>query len=176
MITQNIPANSVWLDIFLFYVNTSGNVVKVTEDRRLVLDSSPCNGLAYEYLKWIGPTGGWLYYMFIKNQYHDITTSNAAISEIFISDYTAADSSQQLISIDAQKGITIGANDLPSEEIEVLSSIIYSTKIYRLVDKSTNQWQGVIADTKSLKMYQTNSQSGDFEIKILLPQINTQKA
>jgi hypothetical protein len=176
MITQNIPANSIWLDIFLFYVNTSGNVVKVTEDRRLTLDNSPCNGLPYEYIKWIGPTGGWLYYMFVKNQIHEINTSNAAISEIFIDDYTTADSSQQLISIDAQKAITMGANDLPAEEIEVLSSIVYSPKVYRLIDAATNTWQGVIVSTNSLKMYQTYGGVGDFEVKILLPQINTQKA
>jgi len=175
-ITQNIPAGSMYLDVFLFYTDTSGNNIPVTESRRLLIDSSPCNGLPYEYLKWMGPTGGWLYYMLIKNQIHEINTSNSVITERFISDYATADSTQQLISIDAQKKITAGKNDVHATEAEALASILYSPKVYRLVDAATNTWQGVIVDTNSLKMYQTYEGRGDFEISYLLPEINTQRA
>jgi hypothetical protein len=174
-ITQNIPANSVWLDVFLFYTDTSGNNISVTENRRLLLDNAPCNGLPYEYLKWMGPTGGWQYYMFIKNQLHEIGTSNPVIVENYIFDYAAADSTQQQISINAQKAITVGVNDVGIDEAEALSTLLYSPKVYRLVNKDLNTWQGVIIDTRSLKMYQTGGGIGDFEIKLLLPEINTQK-
>lgn len=173
-ITQNIPANSVWLDVFLFYTDGSDNNIPVTESRRLLLDNSPCNGLPYEYLKWMGPSGGWLYYMFIKNQIHEINTSNAVLMERFIDDYATADSSQQLIGISAQKKITAGKNDISADEAEALATILYSPKVYRLVDAATNTWQGVIIDTTSLKMYQTYGQTGDFEISYLLPEVNVQ--
>jgi hypothetical protein len=175
-ITQNIPADSIYLDVFLFYTDTSGHNIPVTESKRLLIDSSPCNGLPYEYLKWMAPGGGWLYYMLIKNQIHEINTSNPVITERFISDYATADSSQQLISIDAQKKITAGKNDVPAAEAEVLATLLYSPKVYRLVDAATNTWQGVIVDTKSLKMYQTYEGRGDFEISYLLPEVNTQRA
>ncbi|OCX52671.1 hypothetical protein BEL04_14590 [Mucilaginibacter sp. PPCGB 2223] len=175
-ITQNIPAGSIYLDVFLFYTDTSGQNIQVTESKRLLLDSSPCNGLPYEYLKWMAPSGGWLYYMFIKNQFHELNTSNPVITERFISDYATADSTQQLISIDAQKKITAGKNDVPAAEAEVLATLLYSPKVYRLVDAATNTWQGVIIDTKSLKMYQTYEGRGDFEIAFLLPEVNTQRA
>ncbi len=174
-ITQNIPANSVWLDVFLFYTDPSGNDIHITESRRLLLDNSPCNSLPYEYLKWIGPTGGWMYYMLIKNQLHEIATGNQVITERYIADYSTADSSQQLVSISAQKKITAGKNDISADEAEALSTILYSSKVYRLVNKELNKWQCVIIDTKSLKMYQTYSQTGDFEITYLLPEINTQR-
>lgn len=151
-ITQSIPVQSIYLDVFLFYTDTSGQNITVTESKRLLIDSSPCNGLPYEYLKWMAPCGGWLYYMLIKNQIHELGTSNPVITQRFISDYAAADSSQQLISIDAQKKITAGKNDVPAAEAEVLATLLYSPKVYRLVDAATNTWQGVIVDTKSLKM------------------------
>ncbi|MBW4889858.1 hypothetical protein KXQ82_09030 [Mucilaginibacter sp. HMF5004] len=175
-ITQNIPANSIWLDIFLFYTNTSGANIQITEARRLLLDNSPCNGLPYEYLKWIGPTGGWMYYMFIKNQLHEIATNNSVITETYISDYATADGTQQQVSINAQKSITAGVNDVSIDEAEALSTLMYSPKVYRLVNKELNIWQAVIIDTKSLKMYQTSGGIGDFEIRFLLPEINTQRA
>lgn len=175
-ITQSIPAASVYLDVFLFYTDTSGNNIPVTESKRLLIDSSPCNGLPYEYLKWMAPSGGWLYYMLIKNQIHELNTSNPVVTERFISDYATADSSQQLISIEAQKKITAGKNDVPAAEAEVLATLLYSPKVYRLVDAATNTWQGVIMDTKSLKMYQTYEGRGDFEISYLLPQVNVQRA
>jgi hypothetical protein len=174
-ITQNIPANSVWLDVFLFYVDTSGNNVQITESRRLLIDSSPCNGLPYEYLKWMGPNGGWLYYMFIKNQHHEIATKSQVLYERYIDDYAVADSTQQQTSIAAQKSVILGANDLSADEADALSTLLYSPKVYRLIDKATNTWQGVIIETNSLKLYQTDSLLGDFEIKILLPEINTQR-
>jgi hypothetical protein len=174
-ITQNIPANSIWLDVFLFYIDSTGNQIQITEARRLRLDHSPCNGLPYEYLKWIGPTGGWMYYMFTKNQLHEMATKNPVITEKYIFDYATADSTQQQISIDAQKAITLGVNDVSTDEAEGLSTILYSPKVYRLVNKDLNTWQSVIVDTKSQKMYQTYGGLGDFEIKILLPEINTQK-
>jgi hypothetical protein len=174
-ITQSIPANSVWLDVFLFYTDNSGTNIPVTEKRRLLLDNSPCNGLPYEYLKWMGPTGGWLYYMFTKNQLHELATSNSVLMERYISDYASADSSHDLISISAQRKITAGKNDIPAHEAEALATILYSPKVYRLVDATTNTWQGVIIDTKSLKMYQTYGQTGDFEISYLLPEVNVQR-
>ncbi|MEO6521358.1 MAG: hypothetical protein ABIN91_06770 [Mucilaginibacter sp.] len=175
-ISQNLPANSIWLDVFLFYTDGSGNNIRVTENRRLLLDNSPCNGLPYEYLKWVGPTGGWLYYLFTKNQLHELNTSNPVLMERYISDYAAADSSHDLISISAQRKITAGKNDIPAHEAEALATILYSPKVYRLVDADTNTWQGVIIDTKSIKMYQTYGNTGDFEISYLLPEVNTQRA
>jgi hypothetical protein len=175
-ITQNIPANSVWLDVFLFYTDASGNDIQVTENRRLLIDSAPCNNDPYEYLKWIGPTGGWMYYMLLKNQIYEINTSNAVLMERYIEDYATADSSQELISITAQKRITAGANDIAADEAEGLATILYSPKVYRLVDKASNQWQTVIMDTQSLKMYQTYGNLGDFEISYLLPEINVQRS
>ena len=111
-ITQNIPANSNWLDVFLYYTDGSGNNIPVTESRRLLLDNSPCNSLPYEYLKWMGPTGGWMYYLFTTNQSHEINTGNAVITERYIADYAVADSTQQLVSISAQQTITVGKNDI----------------------------------------------------------------
>ncbi|RKR84900.1 hypothetical protein BDD43_5153 [Mucilaginibacter gracilis] len=175
-ITQNIPANSNWLDVFLFYTDGQGNNIPVTESRRLLLDKSPCNGLPYEYLKWMGPTGGWLYYMLIKNQIHEITTTNPVLMDRYIADYAAADSTQQLISISAKKKITAGKNDIPAYEAEALATLLYSPKVYRLVNAATNTWQGVIIDTTSLKMYQTYGQTGDFEIAFILPEVNVQRA
>jgi hypothetical protein len=174
-ITQNIPANSIWLDVFVFYTDGSGNNIPVTENRRLLLDNSPCNALPYEYLKWMGPTGGWMYYMLIKNQIHEINTSNQVLMEPYITDYAAADSTQQLISISAQRKITAGKNDIPAAEAEALATLLYSPKVYRLVDAVSNTWQGVIIDTQSLKMYQTYDQTGDFEISYLLPEVNVQR-
>lgn len=174
-ITQSIPAGSVWLDVFLFYTDSADNVIPVTESRRLLLDNSPCNGLPYEYLKWIGPTGGWMYYMLIKNQFHELNTNNAVLMDRFISDYATADTSTDLISISAQRKITAGKNDIPAAEAEALATILYSPKVYRLVNAATNTWQGVIVDTRSLKMYQTYGQTGDFEITYLLPEINVQR-
>jgi hypothetical protein len=112
----------------------------------------------------------------IKNQLHELNTGNQVITERYIADYALADSSQQLVSISAQKKITAGKNDIPADEAEALATMLYSPKVYRLVDKDANIWQGVIIDTKSLKMYQTYGQSGDFEISYLLPEINTQRA
>jgi len=176
-ITQSIPASSVYLDVFLFYNDPhTNNIIPITQTKRLLLDNTPCNALPYEYLKWLGPSGGWLYYLFIKNQIHELNTNNAVVSERFISNYALADSSQQLISIDAQKRITLGKNDVTAAEAEALATILYSPKVYRLVDAASNTWQGVMVDTKSIKMYQTYEARGDFEISILLPEINTQKA
>lgn len=173
-ITQYIPANSNWLDVFVYYTDAAGNNIPVTESRRLLLDNSPCNGLPYEYLKWMGPSGSWMYYMLVKNQLHEMNTSATIITERYIDDYAAADSTQQLISISAQRKITAGKNDIPAAEAEALATILYSPKVYRLVDAATNTWQGVIIDTKSLKMYQTYGQLGDFEISYLLPEGNVQ--
>jgi hypothetical protein len=174
-IKQNIPAGSTWLDVFLFYTDGQGNNIPVTESRRLLLDNSPCNGYPYEYLKWMGPTGGWLYYMFIQNQLHELNTADNVLMERYIEDYATANSSQQLISISAQKRITAGKNDVSADEAEALATLLYSPQVYRLVDAATNTWQGVIVDTKSIKMYQTYGQRGDFEISYLLPEVNTQR-
>jgi hypothetical protein len=174
--THNIPANSHYLDIWLYYVDGSGYEVPVTETKRLKLDSAPTNALPYEYLKWMGPTGGWNYYMLVKNQIHEMATRNAVLMERYIDDYAAADSTQQLISITAQKRITAGKNDIPAHEAEALATILYSPKVYRLVDAATNTWQGVIMDTQSLKLYQTYGRLGDFEISYLLPEVNVQRA
>lgn len=174
-ITQSIPAGSIWLDVFLFYTDGTGNNILVTESRRLLLDNSPCNALPCEYLKWMGPTGGWMYYMLIKNQYHEMNTSSPVLMERYIDDYAAADSSTDLVSISAQRKITAGKNDIPAAEAEALATILYSPKVYRLVNATSNTWQGVIIDTKSLKMYQTYGQTGDFEISYLLPEINVQR-
>ena len=171
---QNIPAASQWLDVFLFYTDASGNNIPVTESRRLLLDNSPCNGLPYEYLKWMGPSGGWLYYLFIKNQLHELQTANTVLMDRYIDDYATADSTQNLVSINAQKRITAGKNDIPATEAETLATLLYSPKVYRLIDATSNTWQGVIIDTKSLKMYQTEGQLGDFEISYLLPEVNVQ--
>jgi hypothetical protein len=175
-ITPSIPASSIWLDVFLFYTDDTGTDIRVTETRRLLLDNSPCNALPYEYLKWMGPTGGWLYYMFTTNQFHEVNTSNNVVIDRFITDYASADSTQQLISISAQKKITVGKNDIPAAEADVLATLLYSPKVYRLVNAATNTWQGVIVDTTSLKLYQTYGQTGDFEISYLLPAVNVQCA
>jgi len=87
-----------------------------------------------------------------------------------------ADSTQQLVSISAQQTVTVGKNDISADEAEALATLLYSPKVYRLIDQATNLWQGVIIDTKSLKMYQTYGQTGDFEISFLLPEVNTQRS
>ena len=173
MLSQSAPLGSYYADIYLFYIDNNGNNIRITETKRLLLDNAPCNGLPYEYLKWMGPSGGWLYYLFSTNQIHEVNATNPVITNLFIADYAKADSTQQLLSINAQKAITLGANDLPAAEIEVLATLLYAPKVYRLVDAPSNTWQGVMVDTKSLKLYQTYGNTGDFELKILLPDVNT---
>lgn len=159
--------------VYLYYMD-GVQEVRITEIKILRVSQKPdCKN--YKYLKWIGPKGGWNYALFDFKAEHSLDIGEVQSVERFIEDYATQDTSEDVISKSATRKVTVGKNGVSANELEALSTMLYSPKVYVLTSENPITWHTVVIESKGGKLYDTVYDRGDFEITYRLPALNTQK-
>jgi len=149
-LTGAYPANAFYLSVQLFYTNSAGTRIFITNPL-IVSISKQCQDYFY-YLKWIGKHGAWNYYLFNYNQNQNLKVQNLQLRENRITDYLNADGVQDVISKVANLSVTVHANDIPNNDADGIRSIYSSPKVMAYINGG---WQTVILDIASFILRDT---------------------
>jgi len=171
-INLDLPLNVYYFTIAVYYNDTNGNPVQITQTQSVRVDHAPdINGI---YMRWIGLTGSWNYYRFNYNQEISLDVQNATIIKNFVQDWQEQDGVEEVISKDAGQKMKLMAEDLSVFDIKGLQSIKYSPKVQMMTNASPVQWQTVVLNTATFSEYETINGQAPFSITFNMPSINIQ--
>jgi hypothetical protein len=167
-----MPLNVYYFTIAVYYNDTNGNPVQITQTQSVRVDHAPdINGI---YMRWIGLTGSWNYYRFNYNQEISLDVQNATIIKNFVQDWQEQDGVEEVISKDAGQKMKLMAEDLSISDIKGLQSIKYSPKVQMMTNANPVQWQTVVLNTATFSEYETINGQAPFSITFNMPSINIQ--
>lgn len=131
------------------------------------------------YLKWINANGGWNYFMFTGTQARGLKTSSLGIFSKFISDLYTAEGDGEYLGKEAVPELTLGAEQLDSYDVELIESLISSTKVMMLTNPDTwadtlEVWQTVKIEPGTIATKITKNTLNKIEFKMLLPELQIQ--
>ncbi len=171
-INLDLPLNVYYFTIAVYYNDTNGNPVQITQTQSVRVDHAPdINGI---YMRWIGLTGSWNYYRFNYNQEISLDVQNATIIKNFVQDWQEQDGVEEVISKDAGQKMKLMAEDLSISDIKGLQSIKYSPKVQMMTNANPVQWQTVVLNTATFTEYETINGQAPFSITFNMPSINIQ--
>jgi hypothetical protein len=167
-----MPLEAYYFTLAVFYNDTNGNPVQLTQTQTIRVDHTPdINGV---YMRWIGLTGSWNYYRFNYNQEISLDVQNATIIKNFVQNWQTQDGIEEVISKDAGQKMKLMAEDLSVADIKGLQSIKYSPKVQMLVNTNPVKWQTVVLNTATFSEYETVNGQAPFSITFNMPSINIQ--
>lgn len=167
------PALTHFVDVYLYILNEDLTETRITEIKRVkIVQKKPCN---YQLLKWIGPQGGWNYALFDFKTERTIDISEVQTIDRFVADYETEDGNVDVVSKAAVKKTTVGKDNVSIQEANAIATLMYSPKVYLLINEVPLKWQTVLIDTKGGQLFDTKSDLGDIELTYKHPEINTQK-
>lgn len=172
MVGHSLPDTAVRLEVYVYYRDDTGAAVRITEVKQISVRSLPCSD--YQYLKWIGPKGGWNYSMFDFRATVSLDVEETETVDHYLSDYESQDATSDVIYKTGSKTVTVGKNGLEASEMEVAASLLMSPKVYLLTSLNPIRWQTVIVEAKGTELYDTRQKRGDIEFKFRLPAMNVQ--
>jgi hypothetical protein len=96
-------------------------------------------------VKWVNQQGGIDYWMFSRRQLFKREVSNVEIFSPVVTDSETAKGFSQILGVDGIEKVTVGAENITSNEYESISKLIYSPKIEWFNEK-LQKWQTLIID------------------------------
>lgn len=171
-INLDMPLEAYYFTLAVFYDDTNGNPVQLTQTQTIRVDHTPdINGV---YMRWIGLTGSWNYFRFNYNQEISLDVQNATIIKNFVQNWQIQDGIEEVISKDAGQKMKLMAEDLSVADIKGLQSVKYSPKVQMLVSANPVKWQTVVLNTATFSEYETINGQAPFSITFNMPSINIQ--
>jgi hypothetical protein len=179
----------VALDLELIYTSITSNTgVEITSNagdiiivgdvtytaKSLLNVENLCTPSAPFYIRWINRMGGWEFWMFqhrqtFENTLQKVTTFYADAWDL----KSGSPVSGEVLTMEAQDTVTVGAEGLTSEEFNVLRYLIYSPHV-ELYDKDENEWSRIYCE-KGKATENTRQASQSIEINFILPRVKMQK-
>lgn len=153
--------------------------MKITETKRIRYDDL-CKDNPI-YLSWINTLGGRCYWLFSRNQFISFGTGEETIFENAVIDLENSEAFQEVLSLQAGKGMILGCNNIDRNDIEYIKSILYSPKVQILDNPDTwttegCKWTTVIVVRGNFPLIETKEERADISLTIKFPiiQIQTQ--
>lgn len=124
------------------------------------------------YLRWHNKYGGKSYWLFQHVQQESITSKIDATLNKYTEDISEQYTDQDIISISSGKDITVGADNLLTEDVEGLVGLKQSARVQMLVDIDNNIWQTVIIKPGTMQLPDTDAVMGDVRFTLQLADDN----
>lgn len=152
--------------------------MKITKTKRIRYDDS-CNDNPI-YLSWINTLGGRCHWLFSLNQFISFGTGEETIFEMPVSDLENSEAFQEVLSLQAGKGMIVGCNNIDRNDIEFVKSILYSTKVQILENPLTwttegCKWTTVIPVRGTFPLIETKEERADISVTLKFPMIQIQQ-
>lgn len=139
-----------------------------------------CNDPNIVFLKWIGPSGSWNFWLFSFNQTESLeTASSQGVFSRFIEDLAIAESDSEFISKEAYPELTLGVEGISSNDLTLLKTLLSSPKVMMLMNPTTwvadgEIYQAVKVKNGRYKIRDTRSSLSNLELTITLNEIYVQ--
>lgn len=124
------------------------------------------------YLRWANKYGGYSYWLFQHVQQESITSKIDATLNKYTEDISEQYTDQDIITISSGKDITVGADNLLTEDVEGLVGLKQSARVQMLVDIDNNIWQTVIIKPGTMQLPDTDAVMGDVRFTLQLADDN----
>lgn len=171
-ILQSLLPDVAYLQVYLFYLNSANQAVRITEIKTLKV--SFCDDKEGAYVKYLNLVGGWDYQLFDYRVEHSLDVTAQTYVDRLILDYSTQNTTQDVLSKEAQFKIQVGKNSVSKDQMKGLAGMLTSPKVYLLTNLNPYQWQTVTVDSKGTRLYDTLDGYGDFEATFRLPKLNLQ--
>lgn len=133
------------------------------------------------FLSWLNKNGVWQVWLFGKTQMLSFSAGNEATFENPVTDLEIAESFTEVLSLEAGKGMVLGATNLDRNDIEYVKTILQSPRVQLLFNPDTWQtdpggpeWITVIPRRGNFPLIETGEPRADISLTIQFPQIKVQ--
>jgi len=139
-----------------------------------------CNDPNIVFLKWIGPSGAWNFWLFSYNQTENFeTASSQGVFSRTVDNLATAESYSEWISKEAVGELLLGAEGLSRNDMTLLKTLLSSPKVMMLMNPTTWVTDGEIYQTVKVKngkfkIGDTRTALNSLELAIALNEINVQ--
>lgn len=134
----------------------------------LYIDSIDCIPKNPFFLMWINQSGGWDNWMFSQRQVFSYGLTDVESFEPVIEDTQVSSSTNKTIGITGVDKVTVGAENLSSQDYEELRKIIYSPLI-KWYNENLNDWVHIHIDPKEL-IKDNKYPKSEIELTFILPE------
>ena len=145
-------------------------MARITEKIRIRVDR--CEPSSPFYVAWANNRGGWDFWLFDVAQEWGGSVSRSSIYQPYFSNLSTATTNSRALITEARQSVTCFAENITTQEVDGLETLLYSPRVYWLKDKTNNLWQEVIPDVGSYNKYATDGDFHDLTIRFRLPNLN----
>lgn len=124
------------------------------------------------YLKWINPLGGYDQWLFDRKQVYDLKTEASDLFTNVIDNWETAEEVHEYIRKTGAQAVTLGANNLTTQQVDGIKWIYTSPKVYEM--QTDNSRLTVLVAPGTFKIKDTSKDRHDIEFTILYPELNVQ--
>lgn len=161
------------VNVSLIAKDSSGTTIGTISETKNVIINRTCQQNAI-YLKWLNPIGGFDYFMFNWNNVESDTTSNELGFQKYIPDLSQALGRYDVLSVDNQSQIELGAENLSRSQREGLRYLLRSPKVQMYIgtDEYVSQynWVNVTVVRDTFQIDEAQETKGGIDFIILPPQ------
>lgn len=149
----------------------------ITETKRIRYNDACADNPVF--LAWLNKFGTWQHWLFSKTQIIEYNSSNETTFENPVTDLENAESFMEVLSLEAGKGMLLGATNLDRNDIEYVKTILFNPKVQWLFNPETwlvegPKWITMIPKRGSFPLIETGEPRSDISLEIMFPRINIQ--
>ena len=142
--------------------------IRLTEKKSIKIGCVPDNPI---YLRWWGLVGQ-NYWCFGGTQTEQIDVSAEKEQDKYVQDWATTNSRSEYISKRAFRRQVLGYNNLTTQEVQGIKTILMAIKVEALIDVDTNKWQTVKVLPGTWATIETENARHDLEFTIEYPELN----
>lgn len=120
------------------------------------------------YIRWENREGGFDYWMFGYRQFFTGSISNQQTFKPVVIDQQTANTFTEIVSLEGNEKVKVGAQGLTSNEYDCISKLKYSPMI-EWFNESTQSWQRIFVDGDGKSENDTHDILSEIEFTFLLP-------
>lgn len=133
------------------------------------------------FLSWLNKNGVWQVWLFSRNQIISFTSGNQTVFENPVTDLEIAESFMEVLTLEAGKGMVLGANNLDRNDIEYVKTILFSPRVQVLdnpltwqTDTDGPEWSTVFPRRGTFPLIETGETRSDITLTIEFARIQVQ--
>ena len=142
-------------------------MARITEKLRINIDH--CDYTSPFYVAWVNDRGGWDFWLFAKAQEWGGNVNREEDYEPYFPNLSTATTNTRTLLTTAQKAVTVFAENVTTQEIQGLETLIQSPRVYWY--DGTN-WQEIRPNKSSYNLYATDGNMHSFSLSFNLARTN----
>ena len=151
--------------------------MRITEKKRVRFNDDCVENPVF--LTWLNKFGVWQVWLFSRTQIIEFVTGNETSFENPVNDIEIAESFVEVLTLQAGKGMLLGADNLDRNDIEYVKTILFNPRVQLLTNPEDWQTEGakwitVRPGRGSFPLIETGEPRADISMEIIFPRINLQ--